>query len=117
MVAELRNALSLVPAGPWAPPIVQVKALEEGGVDALWDEVEAHRAFLDDEGRLEERRRDGLARQLRAHAAERIARRVELGADDDFLGGLIGEVIDRRLDPSTAVDRVLERAGLESARP
>ena len=113
MVAELRNALSLVPAGPWEPPIVQVKALEEGGADALWDEVERHRAFLDGEGRLDERRRDGLARQLRALAAERIARRVELGADDDFLANLIGEVIGRRLDPSTAVDRVLERAGLE----
>ena len=113
MVAELRNALSLVPAGPWDPPIVRVRALEEGGVDDVWEQVEAHRAFLDEEGRLEERRRDGLARQLRALAAERVARRVELGADDEFLGGLIGEVIDRRLDPSTAVDRVLERAGLD----
>jgi LAO/AO transport system kinase len=85
----------------------------EGGVDALWEKVEEHRAFLDAEGRLEARRRDGLARQLRALAAERMARRVEAGADDDFLGGLIVEVIERRLDPSTAVDRVLERAGLE----
>ncbi len=113
MVAELRNALSLVPGGPWEPPIVRVTALEEGGVDDLWEQVETHRAFLDAEGRLEERRRDGLARQLRALAAERIARRVGVGADDDFLDGLISEVIDRRLDPSTAVDRVLERAGLD----
>jgi LAO/AO transport system kinase len=90
-----------------------VKALEDGGVHDLWARVEAHRAFLDDEGRLEERRRDGLARQLRALAAERIARRVDAGADDDYLAGLIGEVIDRRLDPSSAVDRVLERAGLD----
>jgi LAO/AO transport system kinase len=112
-VAELRTALSLVPAGPWEPPIVRVRALEEGGVDDLWEQVEAHRAFLDAEDRLEERRRDGLARQLRALAAERIARRVEEGADDAFLDGLIGEVIDRRIDPSTAVDRVLERAGLD----
>jgi LAO/AO transport system kinase len=113
LVAELRTALSLVPSGPWEPPIVRVRALEEGGVDALWEKVVEHRAFLDAEGRLEARRRDGLARQLRALAAERMARRVEAGADDDFLGGLIVEVIERRLDPSTAVDRVLERAGLE----
>jgi LAO/AO transport system kinase len=112
MMADLRTALSLVPSGPWEPPIVPVRALEDGGVDDLWGKVEAHRAFLDAEGRLEERRRDGLARQLRALAAERIARRVDAGADDDYLAGLIGEVIDRRLDPSSAVDRVLERAGL-----
>jgi GTPase len=89
-----------------------VTALEEGGVDDLWEQVEAHRAFLEAGDRLQERRRDGLARQLRALAAERVARRVEAGAGDDFLEGLIGEVIDRRIDPSTAVDRMLERAGL-----
>ena len=113
MVSELRNALSLVPAGPWDPPIVRVRALEDGGVEGLWDEVERHRAFLDEEGRLEERRRDGLARQLRALAAERMTRRVDSQADGEFLDGLISEVLARRLDPSGAVDRVLERAGLD----
>lgn len=112
LVSELTTALSLVPAGPWEPPIVRVRALEEGGVDELWRAVERHRAFLEDEGRLEERRREGLARQLRALAAERLARRVDASADADFLEGLIGEVLRRRLDPAAAVDRVLERAGL-----
>ena len=112
LVSELRGALSLVPAGPWEPPIVRVRALEGRGVEGLWDEVERHRAFLDGEGRLEERRRDGLARQLRALAAERMARRVDSEADAEFLDGLITEVLARRLDPSGAVDRVLERAGI-----
>jgi LAO/AO transport system kinase len=117
LVTDLRNALSLVPAGPWEPPIVRVRALEEGGADDLWAQVEAHRAFLDAGGRLEDRRRDGLARQLRALAAERIARRIEATVADEFLLGLIGDVIDRRIDPSTAVDRVLERAGLAADVP
>jgi LAO/AO transport system kinase len=112
LVTELRTALTLVPGGSWEPPIVRVRALEDGGVGELWAEVERHRAFLDAEGRLEARRRDGLRRQLRALAAERIARRVDAGADADFLDGLIGDVLARRLDPSGAVDRVLERAGL-----
>ena len=119
LVADLRNALSLVPAGPWEPPIVRVSALEGTGLDELWEEVERHRAFLDEEGRLEARRRDGLARQLRALAADRLARRVEAAADEAFLDALIDEVVDRRLDPAAAVNRVLERAGLEpsSSRP
>ena len=53
LVADLSNALSLVPAGPWEPPIVRVAALEDRGVDDLWDAVERHRAFLGEEGRLE----------------------------------------------------------------
>ena len=113
LVSELTNALSLVPAGPWEPPIVRVRALEAGGVGDLWAEVERHRAFLDAEGRLEARRRDGLGRQLRALAAERVARRVDAEADPAFLDGLISDVLARRLDPSGAVDRVLERAGFD----
>jgi LAO/AO transport system kinase len=111
-VADLSNALSLVPAGPWAPPVVRVSALEDRGVGDLWDAIERHRAFLGEEGRLALRRRDGLARQLRALAADRLARRVEGASDTAFLDGLIDDVLARRVDPAGAVDRLLERAGL-----
>ena len=113
LVSELANALTLVPAGPWEPPIVRVAALEGTGLDELWEAVERHRAFLAGEGRLEARRRDGLARQLRALAADRLARRVEAAADPAFVDGLIDDVLARRVDPSGAVDRVLGRAGLD----
>ena len=113
LVSELANALTLVPAGPWEPPIVRVAALDGTGLDELWEAVERHRAFLAGEGRLEARRRDGLARQLRALAADRLARRVEAAADPAFVDGLIDDVLARRVDPSGAVDRVLGRAGLD----
>ena len=112
LVSELTNALTLVPGGPWEPPIVRVVALEGEGVADLWSEVEAHRGFLEQEGRLEARRRDGLRRQLTALALDRLARRVE-AAGQDALPALIEEVLDRRLDPSGAVDRLLDRAGLD----
>ena len=112
MVSELRSALSLVPGGPWEPPIVRVASLENEGLEELWREVERHRAFLGEAGRLEARRRDGMARQLRALAADRLARRLDAAADPAFVDGLIDEVLGRRLDPAEAVDRVLGRAGL-----
>ena len=116
LVSDLRTALGLVPAGPWEPPIVEVSALEGTGLAELWAEVERHRAFLAEGGRLDARRREGLARQLRALAADRLARRVDSAADEAFVDALIDEVADRRLDPAAAVDRVLERAGLEPER-
>ena len=82
---------------------MRVRALEERRRrTSCGPQVEAHRAFLDEEGRLEERRRDGLARQLRALAAG-PPRPPGRGwrADDAFLRGLIDEVIDRRIDPSS----------------
>lgn len=112
LVSELRNALALVPAGPWEPPIVPVVATEGRGIPELWAEVERHRAFLGAEGRLEGRRREGLGRQIRALAADRLARRLDRAADSEFLDGIIEEVLERRIDPAGAVDRVLDRAGL-----
>ena len=99
LVSELANALTLVPAGPWEPPIVRVAALDGTGLEELWEAVERHRAFLAGEGRLEARRRDGLARQLRALAADRLARRVEAAADPAFVDGLIDDVLARRVRP------------------
>lgn len=113
LVSELANALSLVPGGPWDPPIVRVRALEDDGVADLWAEVGRHRAFLGEEGRMEARRRDGLARQLRALASDRLARRVDAAADAAFTAGLIDRILDRGIDPSGAVDLLLERAGLQ----
>lgn len=113
LVSDLRAALGLVPAGPWEPPIVRVSAPSGEGLPELWAAVEHHRAFLAAEGRLEARRRDGLARQLRALAADRLARQVAAAADPAFEDGLIDDVLARRVDPSGAVDRLLGRAGLD----
>jgi GTPase len=112
LVSELSNALTLVPAGPWEPPIVRVAALDGTGLDELWEAVERHRAFLGEEDRLAARRREGLARQLRALAADRLARRVDGAADPAFMDALIDEVLARRVDPPGAVDELLRRAGL-----
>ena len=40
----------------WKPPIVLIEALRGENVAALWEHVEAHRAHLETDGLLEERR-------------------------------------------------------------
>ena len=112
LVSELANALTLVPGGPWEPPIVRVAALDGTGLDELWEAVEGHRAFLGEDDRLAARRREGAARQLRALAADRLARRTDAAADPAFMDALIDEVLARRVDPAEAVDELLRRAGL-----
>src|SRR3989441_9481372 len=71
MVNEVRQVLSLGPRDGWRPPIVLTEAMRGEGVETLWDKVEAHRAHLESEGGLEERRRRNLAAEVFAVASAR----------------------------------------------
>ena len=104
--AELEATLSLVPSGPWRPPIVETVALEGGGVAELWAEVERHQTFLSEDGRFEARRREGIERQLRSLALERLKRQLAT-APPDAVRDLVDAVAARFLDPGAAVDQLL----------
>ncbi len=113
--AELEATMSLVPAGPWEPPIVATQAHEGLGVPELWDAVERHRAFLAEGTRLTDRRHDGLRRQLRALALDRLGRQLDAACDPASMQHLVSRVADRTLDPDTAVDQVIDRLTASSA--
>jgi len=106
--AEIEQALTLVPTGDREIPIAMTQAIDGTGIAELWTEVVAHRAYLGAEGRLDARRRDGMGRQLRSLALDRLARRLDAASDPDLLATLIDDVMARRLDPSRAVDRLLD---------
>ena len=77
---ELAAALHLVAAGPdgWTAPVLTCSALTERGIDAVWRQVELHRAHLERSGQLAVRRQsqdvawmwatvdEGLRRRFRA---------------------------------------------------
>ena len=76
----------------------------------LWEKIEEHRAFLEQSGQLEERRRANLAREVFAVAASRASRHLQQAvADDAELRRLLAEVQARELDPLTAVREILEK--------
>ncbi len=107
--AELKATMSLVPAGPWEPPIVATQAHDAVGVPELWDVIERHRAFLAEGTHMDERRHDGLRRQLRALALDRLGRKLDAACDDTSMTDLVAQVANRTIDPDTAVDQVLDR--------
>ncbi|HET7044706.1 MAG TPA: methylmalonyl Co-A mutase-associated GTPase MeaB [Gaiellaceae bacterium] len=110
MVSEVRQVLSLDRDRAWKVPIVLTESLRGEGVGELWEKVEAHRAHLESEGLLEERRRRNLAGEVFAVASARATRHLERAvADDPELRRLLGEVQERRLDPLTAVREIMEK--------
>jgi LAO/AO transport system kinase len=110
MLSEVRSILSLDREREWRPPIVLTEAVRGENVVELWEQVEAHRAFLEQDGRLEARRRKNLAGEVFALASSRAKQRLEQAvADDPELRRLLDDVQNRRLDPLTAVHELMER--------
>jgi LAO/AO transport system kinase len=110
MLNEVRSILSLDRESTWKPPIVLTEATRGENVPELWGKIEEHRAFLESDGRLEERRRKNLAREVFAVASGRAKVHLELAvANDPELRRLLDEVQRRELDPLTAVKEIMER--------
>jgi LAO/AO transport system kinase len=109
MLGEVRAIIGL--AEPERrPTIVLTDALRGEGVPELWQALSEHRARLESEGRLEERRRENLAREVFAVASSRAKARLEAAvADDPELRRLLDAVQRRELDPLSAVREIMEK--------
>jgi len=110
MLNEVRSILTLDKERAWKPPIVLTEALNDEGVEVLWSKLEEHRAFLADEGLLDERRRRNLAREVFAVASARAKTHLQRAVEGDpELRRLLDEVQKRELDPLTAVREIMEK--------
>jgi LAO/AO transport system kinase len=110
MVREVRGVLSLGPQGGWRVPIVKAEASRSEGIEELAEKIAEHRAHIEQEGTLAERRRRNLMNEVLALATARLRRRVEASArEDPAVQELLDEVVARRLDPASAAAKLLER--------
>jgi LAO/AO transport system kinase len=104
-VRELSQMLELSEA-EWKPEIVQTIATKGEGIDELWNAIAKHRAYQEEKGLLEARRRRRIEREIREIVGERFRARVE-NECVDLLREMTDQVIDRKLDPYAAADRLI----------
>jgi LAO/AO transport system kinase len=110
MLSEVRSVLSLDRDRAWKVPIVLTEAHRGENVPELWERIEAHRAYLEREGLLDERRRRNLAGEVFAVASARVKAHLQQAvADDPELRRLLDEVQRRELDPLSAVREIMEK--------
>ena len=110
MVKDIRQMLGLVASEGWVPPIVLTEALRDEGLDELLAEIEAHRAHLEATGALEERRRRNVAAEVLAVATARARHHLETAVTGNAeLSRLLEDVQNRKLDPFTAVNEILQK--------
>ncbi|MGH9276577.1 MAG: methylmalonyl Co-A mutase-associated GTPase MeaB [Acidimicrobiales bacterium] len=91
----------------WRPPVVRTSATTGSGIPELMHAVEAHRAFLAEDGRLEARREANLAAEVRRLAEAAGAQAAWDRCRGAGFGEAVAEVVARRLDPLGAAVRLL----------
>ncbi len=110
MVNEVRSILSLDTDEGWRAPIVLTEALQGEGIEELWEEIDQHHRYLEENQLLAERRAQHLAGEVFAVASARAKSHLERAVTDNpELQRLLGEVQRRELDPLTAVREILEK--------
>jgi len=107
---DLEQMLDLSPPRDWRPPVVEVVAAKDEGVDHLWEVIEKHRSHMESVGELAHRRTQRLQREFKALLVARIERQVEALYADGRFRALAESVEQHRLDPYEAAEQLLQEA-------
>jgi GTPase len=109
MVREIKGVLALGPREGWEVPIVRTEAVRGTGIEELADRLDEHRAYIEAEGTLSERRRRNLMNEVLAIATFRMRRELEASVrEDPEVQELLDRVVSREIDPASAAASILE---------
>jgi LAO/AO transport system kinase len=98
-------------------PIVKTEALQGRGIDELAEKLAEHRAFVESEGLLSERRKRNLMNEVLGLATVRLRQALEASLKEDpQVQELLDEVVARRLDPASAASALLERGAVDASQ-
>ena len=108
--SEVRSILEIgqeLDPDPWFPPIVMTRGDTGDGVQELKDTIQKHRDFLEEDGRLAERRRAAIREFVVSWATNRLEKEMNerLNREDTEI---IEKVYNRELDPISASETIFE---------
>ncbi len=90
----------------WYPPIVRTVAANGDGVADLWAAIAAHRAHIEADGSLAQRRVERLRAEVRRLVQVELERRAVDTLDGPSGAAVLAEVEARTLDPESAAARL-----------
>ncbi len=108
--SEVRSILEIgheLDPQPWFPPIVMTRGDTGEGVEELKEAIGRHRAFLEESGELERRRRASLREFVVGWATSRLEKemRERLNREDTEI---MERVYGRELDPISASEQIFK---------
>lgn len=108
---ELNHMLGLGEArapGDWRPPIVKTVAARSEGVDEVVEALEKHRAWMEEHGVLDRRRRARAAREVETIAVTALRERIGDLRGDRRLDALAERIVGGETDPYRAADELVD---------
>jgi LAO/AO transport system kinase len=101
----------------WIPPVLQTVAVSESpesssGIDTLVETIAAHRAYLSNNGILKQMERQRVEIELYERLRYELMQRLLRDVPSETIGALIEQVMQREIDPQSAVDALLDRREL-----
>src|SRR3979490_361686 len=112
---QLHAMLSLVmPRDGWHPPVIRVVATENRGIEVLAAAIEEFRKHFESSGERQRKHVAHWKNRLIELLESRLLERALGGAGGESrLAELAAEVADRKKDPFSAVNEILQRSGLD----
>jgi len=94
----------------WRPPIQKTVATRREGIPELASAILAHRAYLEETGRLAWRERERAAAELETIIQQEALRTVLASSRADGLRALVDRIVAREMDPYGAAQELLRAA-------
>ncbi|MBT0666227.1 methylmalonyl Co-A mutase-associated GTPase MeaB [Geobacter pelophilus] len=95
--------------GDWLPKVLKTEANRGTGIEALVDEFESHRAYLFGSGAIEKFMSEKISRIFMEILKDRLfAEVMKPLTAEGRLDGIVDDLVKRRIDPYTLVERILE---------
>lgn len=112
---EIRAALSLERVEGWDPPVLLTQStaasFEASGLQEVWEAIRRHRQYLMDSGELTRRRAQTLREEVFQEALNRLLQVAREELESPSFDAVMRGVMEKRLDPQEASERLLERVG------
>lgn len=112
VAADYQNALTLLRAASplWTPKVLACSALENRGIDEIWEAVLAYRDALEPAGALKSRRADQARAWMWSEISDGLLDKVRRDeACKSLIKDLEADVSDGTASPSAAAQQVLDR--------
>ena len=117
---DLRSMLALAdrPGGAWRPPIIKTVAARAEGVPDVVSKLQEHLTWMRGNGELTRRRTRRARDEIETIAVTAMRSRFADVHGDQRLDDLANSVVERRFDPFTAADSLVEslQTGAKSLR-